>query len=69
LTLSGAIIRVSLDWTCDLNSEECLPKYEFRRVDNEGNASSTGYNYRNVQYITGPNGSDSTRIVTKYYGL
>jgi hypothetical protein len=59
-----------LDWSCDLNTEDCLPNYLFKRVDNEGNVSSgsIGYNYRSVQYFSGNHSRDYTRVVTKYYG-
>jgi len=78
--LVGAIIRISLDWTCNLNLGGCLPVYSFRRVDNEGNVTSIGYNYRDVIYFNStidlpygrvppPPTYFHSRIVTKYYGL
>lgn len=68
--LIGAIVRVSLDWSCDLNTDTCLPVYNFQRVDDKGNVTLIGYNYRDVQYFPAVNSTkDATRKVTKYYGV
>jgi len=70
--LNGAIISVSLDWSCNFDNEQCHPKITFDRVDTNTSASR-GFNFRSVIY-TDENKTDTTntfksRVLTKYYGI
>ena len=60
---TGSIIHASIDWSCNLDQEECKPTHLFKRVDNEGNATSIGYNFRSAVYV------GQNRLLTKYYGV
>eukprot|EP01126_Amoeba_proteus_P037824 TRINITY_DN3919_c0_g1_i4.p1 TRINITY_DN3919_c0_g1~~TRINITY_DN3919_c0_g1_i4.p1 ORF type:complete len:293 (-),score=41.78 TRINITY_DN3919_c0_g1_i4:382-1260(-) len=77
---TGAIIKTTIDWSCDLNYGICPPTFHFQRVDNLGGHhnstnSSIGFNFRNIFYFnhnlnlsTPPTQIWTNRVMTKYYG-
>jgi len=66
---AGAIVRIFLDWSCDLNFGNCAPVFSFKRIDNEAGAVNIGYNFRSVVYESNTTSDTETRILTKYYGI
>jgi len=57
-SLEGCIVRIEIDWTCDLDQGNCTPKFVFRR-------SPDGFNYRNVVY----DNKQNQRELSKLYGI
>ncbi|KAK7497994.1 hypothetical protein BaRGS_00010865 [Batillaria attramentaria] len=52
VSAKGAVIQMSIDWDCDLDSydiQECLPTYGFRRLDRIQNDIFPGYFFRSVK--------------------
>ena len=49
---SGAIILMTSEWNCNLDESisKCNPKWKFKRIDNEADSISYGYNFRSVSY-------------------
>lgn len=51
--MKGGVIGIVIDWTCDLDKSinECLPKYSFRRLDDNSKATiAPGWNFRFANY-------------------
>ena len=47
IAIKGGVISIQITWNCDLDwnfEEYCLPKYNFRVLDN------TGWNFRHAHY-------------------
>ncbi|XP_075034404.1 P2X purinoceptor 4-like isoform X2 [Mixophyes fleayi] len=66
----GGVIGVQINWNCDLdwNYSHCVPKYSFRRLDNQDDHNvSRGYNFRFAKYYMN-NGVES-RTLIKVYGI
>jgi len=56
--LSGCIVNVDIDWTCNLDQGKCVPVTTFTLTPG-------GYNYRSVQYTFDQTG----RLLQKLYGV
>lgn len=69
VAIKGAIYGIIINWHCDLDYsvENCIPSYDFRRLDDPHAPLSPGYNFRFSQYYV----KDDTRyrFLTKAYGL
>ncbi|XP_038618814.1 P2X purinoceptor 6 isoform X2 [Tachyglossus aculeatus] len=59
----GGVIRVQIDWDCDLDlaSDECRPRYSFRLQERN-------YNFRTASYWWEPEGREA-RSLLKVYGI
>jgi len=57
--ISGCVITVSIDWTCDLDKSDCTPKTSFQLTP------PIGFNYRTVIYSSG----QQERELLKLYGI
>lgn len=57
VAFKGAIYGISINWDCDLDYDldECVPKYEFRRMDDPNAPISPGYNFRYSNYFISRN--------------
>ncbi|XP_052800664.1 P2X purinoceptor 4-like isoform X1 [Mya arenaria] len=66
----GGVIQILISWNCNLDhgAENCLPEYSFRRLDEENDVLSPGYNFRFSRYYKDENGTD-TRTLFKAYGI
>lgn len=46
----GGVFRIQVMWECDFDlgrsANDCLPKYQFIRVDDREAGESTGWNFR-----------------------
>jgi len=64
---TGAIILMTSSWNCDLDYDvsKCNPSYKFKRIDNELDSISPGYNFRTVDY----NVVGDFRMLRKLYGV
>lgn len=66
----GASIQIQITWNCNLDFEEstCLPKYSFKRLDNNVRTNtSEGYNFRYAHYYKIEN--VTKRTLVKAYGI
>ncbi len=67
----GAVIRIKIDWMCnlDLGEDECKPEYSFGRLDSRfrDEQFSFGFNFRYASHWKMNNNSHRTLI--KAYGL
>lgn len=66
----GASIQIQITWDCNLDFDEsaCLPKYNFKRLDNNRTTNvSEGYNFRYAHYYKVENVTKRTLI--KAYGI
>jgi len=65
----GAIYGIIIEWDCNLDHsiDECLPKYQFKRLDDVNSPISPGYNFRYADYYV----QEDTRyrVLTKAYGI
>ncbi|XP_078277765.1 P2X purinoceptor 4a isoform X2 [Rhinoraja longicauda] len=71
LSVQGGVMGILIEWTCNLDrpASECVPVYNFRRLDKSPNkAVSPGYNFRFAKYNTNENGTVS-RTLFKAYGI
>lgn len=68
---SGAVIRIKIDWLCnlDLGQNECKPEYSFGRLDSRSweEQFSYGFNFRYASHWNMAN--RSYRTLTKAFGL
>ncbi|CAF2388560.1 unnamed protein product [Rotaria sp. Silwood2] len=71
MLLHGGVIRIKLDWNCNLdrNIKLCKPKYSFARLDVPfyENPFSRGFNFRYASYWK--YNEEHFRMLTKAYGL
>jgi hypothetical protein len=46
----GGIIGFNILWNCnlDVDEERCIPRYSFKRLDNEQDIVAAGWNFRRV---------------------
>lgn len=65
----GAVYGIIIKWDCNLDKsiDECLPEYQFKRLDDENSPISPGYNYRFAQYYV--EDGIKYRTLTKAYGI
>ncbi|CAL8343038.1 unnamed protein product [Lota lota] len=72
MATEGGVLGILIDWTCDLDwwASRCLPKYSFRRLDdnNRSQVLAPGYNFRFAKYYKSPDGLES-RTLIKAYGI
>lgn len=75
VSVSGAIIAATIDWSCEFNfwSPPCQPSFKFFRLD-QTNGLSQGFNYRYGHYYYLPDQGDPThatqyRDLFKVYGI
>ncbi|XP_052800666.1 P2X purinoceptor 4-like isoform X2 [Mya arenaria] len=70
IAVKGGVIQILISWNCNLDhgAENCLPEYSFRRLDEENDVLSPGYNFRFSRYYKDENGTD-TRTLFKAYGI
>ncbi|XP_059910738.1 P2X purinoceptor 4b isoform X2 [Gadus macrocephalus] len=72
MAVEGGVLGILIDWTCDLDlwASQCLPKYSFRRLDdnNKSRVLAPGYNFRFAKYYKSPEGTES-RTLIKAYGI
>eukprot|EP00052_Salpingoeca_macrocollata_P028105 m.269835 g.269835 ORF g.269835 m.269835 type:complete len:204 (+) comp22825_c0_seq16:236-847(+) len=67
--LSGAVISVAINYNCDFDrGDQCLPSYDFRRIDQPEDKISPGYNFRTAYYYRNSN-STLKRDLYKRFGL
>lgn len=64
--VKGGVLGIIIDWNCDFDydPEDCLPSYEFRRIDDKNASLAKGWNFRYANYF----GTD-TRTLIKAYGV
>ncbi|KAK3083670.1 hypothetical protein FSP39_001104 [Pinctada imbricata] len=69
MAAQGGVIQISIEWNCnfDLSEDECLPVYEFRRLDSSQFKISKGYNFRYARYYK--EGDREYRTLYKAYGI
>jgi cation transporter protein len=71
MLISGAVVRIKVDWMCnlDLGEEQCKPRYSFGRLDSRSRDEqfSFGFNFRYASHWKVKNRSH--RILTKAFGL
>ncbi|GAB1607947.1 P2X purinoceptor 4-like [Argonauta hians] len=66
----GASIQVNIQWDCNLdhNLDQCVPVYQFRRLDKAGpDAVSEGFNFRYAKYFE--QGDKRMRNLVKAFGI
>ncbi|XP_074061707.1 P2X purinoceptor 4 isoform X2 [Macrotis lagotis] len=72
MAVKGGIMSIKIHWNCNLDwaSSYCLPKYSFRRLDDQGlnHTVSPGYNFRFAKYYQDANGTE-IRTLIKAYGI
>jgi len=57
-TTTGCIISVGIDWTCNLDGNDCNPKFTFM-------SSPGGFNFRTIDYSL----DRTQRLLQKMYGI
>ncbi|ESP00966.1 hypothetical protein LOTGIDRAFT_207736 [Lottia gigantea] len=65
----GGVVQILIQWNCNLDysQSECVPEYQFRRLDSDDYKVSKGFNFRYAEnYIE--NGV-SKRTLIKAYGI
>ncbi|CAG0884614.1 unnamed protein product [Darwinula stevensoni] len=51
IVVSGGVMSIDISWDCKLgNDQECLPNYEFHRLDDPKTKIASGFNFRYQQY-------------------
>ncbi|XP_063068780.1 P2X purinoceptor 4a isoform X2 [Engraulis encrasicolus] len=72
MAVHGGVMGVQIRWDCDLDLPHtwCVPRYNFRRLDNKDptNTVSPGYNFRFAKYYKNNDGKE-TRTLIKGYGI
>nr|XP_005989067.1 PREDICTED: P2X purinoceptor 4 [Latimeria chalumnae] len=70
MAVQGGVMGILINWDCDLDqsASKCVPKYTFRRLDNNETHIAPGYNFRFPKYYKDANGTE-TRTLTKAYGI
>uniref|UniRef100_G3WUQ8 P2X purinoceptor n=1 Tax=Sarcophilus harrisii TaxID=9305 RepID=G3WUQ8_SARHA len=72
MAVKGGIMGIQIKWNCnlDLAASHCLPKYSFRRLDNQdlSHTVSPGYNFRFAKFYKDANGTE-IRTLIKAYGI
>lgn len=71
MLISGAVLRIKIDWRCnlDLGEEQCKPEYSFGRLDSRSRDEqfSFGFNFRFASHWKVK--TRSHRTLTKAFGL
>ena len=71
MLISGAVVRIKIDWMCnlDLGEEECKPEYSFGRLDSRSRDEqfSFGFNFRFASHWKVK--THAHRTLTKAFGL
>ncbi|KAK6184442.1 hypothetical protein SNE40_006913 [Patella caerulea] len=69
LALSGGVIQILIQWNCNLDYsvEDCVPEYQFRRLDSNDYKLAKGFNFRYAE----PYLEDGVkkRTLIKAYGI
>ncbi|XP_031414524.1 P2X purinoceptor 4-like [Clupea harengus] len=72
MAVHGGVMEVQIRWDCDLDmpGSWCVPRYNFRRLDNKDptNTVSPGYNFRFAKYYK-EGDNEETRTLIKGYGI
>ncbi|CAG0883151.1 unnamed protein product [Darwinula stevensoni] len=67
IAISGGVVAIEISWDCNLDRDfksHCLPKYEFRRLDDPNAKVAPGWNFRYAQYYR-----DDVRTLFKVFGI
>ncbi|XP_074643920.1 P2X purinoceptor 4-like isoform X2 [Tubulanus polymorphus] len=69
MSLKGGVVAIIIRWDCDLDhgEDECLPKYEFRRIDKKDTKFAGGWNFRYANYYF--EDGIAKRSLVKAYGI
>ncbi|XP_064612212.1 P2X purinoceptor 4-like isoform X2 [Liolophura sinensis] len=69
MAAKGGVIEIIIRWDCNLDYslDNCVPEYEFRRLDSSDYTISKGYNFRYANYYM--EDSESKRTLYKAYGI
>ncbi|XP_055957799.1 P2X purinoceptor 4 isoform X2 [Patella vulgata] len=69
MALQGGVIQILIQWNCnlDLSVEDCVPEYQFRRLDSNDYTLAKGFNFRYAE----PYFEDGVkkRTLIKAYGI
>lgn len=68
VAVMGGVFRIKVVWNCDFDFgrgvDDCLPRYEFNRVDDREANVSKGWNFRSARFYRG-----NHRTLKKQFGL
>ena len=64
--VKGGIFSININWDCnfDFDTNRCVPKYSFSRMDEANSSISPGWNFRFANYY-----DDDRRTLFKAYGI
>ncbi|CAH1792954.1 unnamed protein product, partial [Owenia fusiformis] len=70
MAVKGGVMNIIIRWDCNLDYDpsECVPKYEFRRLDDKDAKISKGWNFRYAYYYEDTK-QKTQRTLVKAYGI